>query len=60
MKTKSTPLTVNKETHEALAATDAGEGLIYCKDVDDLFKKIGLEETPATISEPLQPPLQPK
>jgi len=32
----------NLETEKALKATDQGKGLIKCKDVDDLFDKIGI------------------
>jgi len=37
----SIPKTPNAETLKALDETDQGKGLIECKDVDDLFDKIG-------------------
>lgn len=38
----SMPNVPNAETEKALRETDRGEGLIECKDVDDLFDKIGV------------------
>jgi len=32
----------NSETEKALKETDKGKGLLECKDVDDLFDKIGI------------------
>lgn len=34
----------NEETLQAFEETDKGEGLITCKDVGDLFDKLGLNE----------------
>lgn len=34
----------NEETTRVFEETDRGEGLITCKDVDDLFEKLGLNE----------------
>ena len=33
----------NQETKEILDQTDAGNGLIRCRDTDDLFKQAGIE-----------------
>ena len=32
----------NEETVKTLAATDAGEELVVCKDAEDMFKKLGI------------------
>ena len=37
------PKLPNQETREILEQTDAGEGLIHCRDTDDLFKQAGIE-----------------
>jgi len=34
----------NKETLKAFEETDKGKGLITCKDVSDLFEKLGFDE----------------
>ena len=36
------PNVPNEETRKALEATDQGKGLIKCKDIDDLFSKLGI------------------
>ena len=33
---------LNARTEKALRASDRGIGLITCKDLDDLFKKLGI------------------
>ena len=43
-RTKSIPLDLsipNKETIRAIKEARAGKGLVYCKDVDDMFDKLG-------------------
>jgi DNA-damage-inducible protein J len=35
----------NEETQKAIKETDAGIGLIACKNSDDLFKKLGIKKT---------------
>jgi DNA-damage-inducible protein J len=32
----------NKTTRKTLEGTDAGRNLIFCKDADDMFKKLGI------------------
>jgi DNA-damage-inducible protein J len=32
----------NKTTRKTLEDTDAGRNLIFCKDADDMFKKLGI------------------
>lgn len=32
----------NKETLEALEETDKNKGLVYCKDLDDLHRQLGI------------------
>lgn len=42
---KSLPFEIkvpNKTTIEALEATDKNEGVTKCKDVEDMFKKLGI------------------
>lgn len=38
----SLPKIPNAETQKVLKETDKGKGLIKCKDIDDLFNKIGI------------------
>ena len=35
----------NEETAKEIRETRKGKGLIKCKDVDDLFKRLGLDDT---------------
>lgn len=36
------PKVPNAETEKQLRATDKGKGLIQCKDIDELFDKVGI------------------
>lgn len=38
------------EVEEALRASERGEGLTYCEDLDDMFKKLGLKYAKTRIS----------
>lgn len=38
----SIPKVPNAETEKVLKATDKGKGLITCKNIDDLFDKVGI------------------
>jgi DNA-damage-inducible protein J len=38
----SLPKVPNAETAKVLKETDEGKGLVECKDIDDLFDKVGI------------------
>lgn len=44
----------NEETKRILEETDRGIGLVECKDVEDLFKKLGLKHAKDNIQKSLR------